>query len=328
MAVNKKGVFFTLAAIGLAIIIMLSFNVYNDYRLKDEMEVIEIRVSTMNDFVKDMEDDIGNAIFIAGFRSLLSLEDYMMKYDDFIDNLGTARDAAFDEVFRKGTVTGTSGTEKMGLMGNNTFLNWTDRMKAQANRIGIELDFTINAGDVTISHIDPWIVEVSVDLIINVEDEKGTASWRIDKTYKGRINITGTGKFVDPLYLVKNNGLINNTIRKTTVSDFSGSNLATHLNNNYYIENSDAPSYLMRFENDLGSSANGIESLANVNEISSAGLGPSGKTAVDYLYFDSGSSTTSCRIEGMEVSHPWFYLDYLPDPPNHLAFYGRICDVP
>ena len=85
----------------------------------------------------------------------------------------------------------------------------------------------------------------------------------------------------------------------------------------------------MRFENDLASSEYGIESLANVDLISSLGLGPSGKTAVDQLYFDSSSGTTDCIIEGMEISHPWFYLDYLPDPPNHLvSFYGRICDIP
>ena len=67
---GRNGVFFTFAAISLAVIIMLSFNAYNDYRLKDNMEVIEIRVNTMNDFVKNLEEDIGNAIFISGFRSL------------------------------------------------------------------------------------------------------------------------------------------------------------------------------------------------------------------------------------------------------------------
>lgn len=302
---------------------MLSFNVYNYYGLKDEIEVIEIRVDTMNDFVKDLENDIENAIFISGFRSLLSLEDYMMKYDNFIDNLGTSLNTAFSESFRLGKITGTSGTDKMHLMENNTFINWTAKMKEQANKTDISLDFTINS--VSIAQTEPWMVGVTVNLDINVKDNKNTASWVIDdKSYTKKINITG---FVDPLYLVNNNGLINNTIRKTTVPDFLGGNLATHLNNNYYTENTDAPSYLMRFENDLGSSANGIESLANVGSISSIGLGPSGKTAVDHLYFSS-TITTDCRIEGMEVSHPWFYLDYLPNPPNHLAFYGRICDVP
>ena len=38
---NKKGIFFTFAAIALATIILFSFNVYNEYRLNEKMEVIE-----------------------------------------------------------------------------------------------------------------------------------------------------------------------------------------------------------------------------------------------------------------------------------------------
>ena len=101
---HKKGIFFTFAAIVLSIVIIFSFNVYTGYRLKEKMEVTEIRINTMNNFIKDLENDIGNAIFISGFRSLLSLEDYMMENDDFIDNLGTDLDTAFSDAFLYGTI--------------------------------------------------------------------------------------------------------------------------------------------------------------------------------------------------------------------------------
>ena len=79
MGMNKRGFFFTTIAIALSLVIIISHNVYTGYRLKDEMEAIEIRVDSMNNFIKDLENDIDNAIFIVGFRSLLSLEDYLMK---------------------------------------------------------------------------------------------------------------------------------------------------------------------------------------------------------------------------------------------------------
>lgn len=311
---NKKGIFFTFAAIVLSIIIILSFSTYNAYRTKDEIELVETRVATMNTFVKDMQEDMENAIFIAGFRGILSLEDYMMKYDRFMGqedspNLATG----FKSLFLNGTIITGIKTETMSIMNNNSFLNWTKRMEIQASKTGILLGFTIN--DVTISHSEPWKVDVSVDLRIKVNDTKGTALWTIDKVLTKKINISA---FVDPLYLVNNNGLVNNTMKITAVDpSASSSDLNTHLINSYYIQHSDAPSYLMRFENNLGSSSNGIESLVNSQERIDAGLSALSRSAVDYIYFGT-SVTTNCEVK--TPSYSWFKLD-----DSHLSFYNAQC---
>src|SRR3989338_145302 len=312
---SRKGIFFTFAAIVLSIIIILSFNTYNVYRMKDKIELAEVRINTMNRFVKDMQEDMENAIFIAGFRAILSLEDYMMKYDRFMGqedspNLATG----FKSLFLNGTIITGVATETVGLMKNNSFRNWTKRMEMQADKTGILLGFTIN--DVTISHSEPWMVDVSVDLRIKVNDTKGTASWEINKVFTKKINISA---FVDPLYLVNNNGLVNNTMTVTTVNpSASSSDLNTHLINSYYIEHSDAPSYLMRFENNLGSSTHGIESLVNSQERINAGLSALDRSAVDYIYFGT-QVTTNCKINNPNYS--WFKLD----TPNHKDFYNAQC---
>jgi len=326
MELNKKGIFFTFAAIALSVIILLSFNTYNEYRLFDKMGVIEIRINTMNNFIKDLENDMDKAIFIIGFRSLLSIEEYMMDNDDFLDNLGTTLNGAFDEAFRLGTINSVN----MMLMEDNTFVDWIERIDNISNKTDMTLDFVINS--VSISQSNPWIVDVTVNLDINVNDKKSTASWVIDnKDYTTKINITSeigdNHRFVDPLYLIFNDGLANNSIRQTTVPDFSSiSNLQEHVDGriplgvsgSYYITNSDAPSYLNRFEEGtiFTASANGIESLVDVETVSGLGLGhPSGKTAVDHLYFDSTSSTLNCNIDGMGIPYDWFLLDYTG--PNH-----------
>ena len=334
MKVNKKGIFFTFAAIVLSLIIITSFNIYTGYRLKEEMEVIEVRINTMNSFIIDLEKDIENVIFISGFRSLLSLEDYLMDHDEFFnDGINTpGLDTAFEDVFLKGTITYGSSIDHMALMDNNTFLNWTKRIKVKANKTGIELEFTVN--DVTIDQSEPWKVDVEVDLTIKIDDKKNTASWTITKPYTGKINITGSGKFVDPLYLIYTNGLANNEIRQTTEA-FPGGSLITHLDNSYYIENIDAPSYLNRFEDDkkFTASVNGIESLADVPTLIGLGLGLPGigKTAVDHIYFSSSTPIASL-IEGMDVSRDWFYLDYtVPCTPGseglHMEYYDATCDI-
>ncbi len=309
---NKKGIFFTFGAIALSVIIILSFNVHNEYRLNDKMDTVGVRINTMNSFIEDLENDAENAIFIAGFRSLLSLEDYMFENDDFLDNLGTT----FQDAFKGAFLNGTIDSQKMDIMKGHTFFNWTERMKVQANQTDIELEFTLEDNDVTISQSGPWIVDVTVDLEVDIQDRKKTASWEIDKPITKKINITG---FVDPLYLVNNNGLVNNTITETTVDpSSSAANLNTHLINSYYIEHSDAPSYIMRFENDLSSSSYGIESLVNSQERIDAGLSALTRSAVDYIYYGS-QSTTDCVIR--DPSYSWFYLD-----SDHLDFYDARCD--
>ena len=319
MAISKgrKGIFFTFAAIALSLVIIFSFKVYTDYGLKDKMESIEARVNTMNNFIKGMEKDMGNAIFIVGFRSLLSIEDYMMNHDTFLNvDDYPSLSVAFEEAFVNGAIPRGITEDKMPLMDNNTFLNWTQRMKSQANKTDIGLGFTIN--DVTISQSEPWQVDVSVDLTISIQDKKNTASWSINKVFTEKINITG---FVDPLYFVNNNGKVNNTIRKTTVDpSASASNLETHLLNSYYIEHSDAPSYLMRFENNLGSSSNGIESLVNSQKLIDAGLTEKSRSAVDFIYYGS-QTTTNCNIKDLD-SYDWFLLD-----SAHLSFYNAVCKV-
>ena len=313
MELNKKGIFFTFAAIALAIIILLSYSVHTEYRLKDKMEVIETRVDTMSNFVKNLEKDAENAIFIAGFRSLLSLEDYMMKYNQFMAQGGSPNLAnGFKDLFRFGTITTGAETETMSLMKNNTFLNWTKRMEARANRIGIEIEFTVNS--VTITQSEPWMVDVRVNLDIDVQDIKSTASWKIDnKDYTKKINITG---FVDPLYLVKTNGVANNTIRETPYSSWPAG-LSAHLTNAYYREHTDAPNYLMRFENNLASNSNGIESLVT-QKLKDKGLPVSSKSAVDYIYFGS-TSPPSCSV--VDIADTDFRLD----DPAHTGFYGTSC---
>jgi len=339
---NKKGIFFTFAAIALSIVIIFSFKVYSDFGLKDEMEVIEIRINTMNNFILDLENDLENAIFITGFRSLLSLEDYMTDKDLFFDSTGVLAPKlqdAFEETFRDGTITFGGSTDNMGIMDNNTFLNWTDRIKSQSNRTNIKLEFNIDS--VTIRQSGPWTVEVEVQLDIDIEDEKNTASWTItNKEYTARINITSEGstaeKFVDPLYIVYNDGLANNAILITPVTDFSGAGLVTHLapldgtmGSSYYRGHSDAPNYLMRFEGNLGSDPNGIESLVDTPKLAAAGATtyPS-KTAVDYIYFDTTNNPSDEPILGMEA-YPWFELDYSGgtcDPTTgHVLFYQRAC---
>ena len=130
-------------------------------------------------------------------------------------------------------------------------------------------------------------------------------------------------EFEDPLYIVYSFGRTTNVIN---ITKFEGnysykinetwnvSNLLAHSENSLYTANSDAPSFLMRFEDDLGSSPYGIESLVNLKKLSDYGLEIDYESSiVDYHYWD-GDNNGDYRIN---FTPSWFKLD-----AGHLAKYN------
>src|SRR3989338_10322389 len=92
---NKKAIFYTTAAIALTAVIIMTYTSYNTYRLSDSMDVIQTRVETVNFFLKDVERDLDKGAFIAGFRALLGLNQFIVTNGTFLDDVN----ARFKEGF-------------------------------------------------------------------------------------------------------------------------------------------------------------------------------------------------------------------------------------
>ena len=139
------------------------------------------------------------------------------------------------------------------------------------------------------------------------------ATWKINTAITTRVSIDN---FEDPLYVIKSFGRVTNAIVKSPITDFVNgndvTNLRIHLNNSYYIASNLSPNYLMRLRGDLGNSSTGIESLVNLDEFIEQGLSINDRSAVDYIYFGT-QSTTNYRIN---KTPSWFKLD-----EDHLEIY-------
>ncbi|MDD5086373.1 MAG: hypothetical protein PHV16_01345 [Candidatus Nanoarchaeia archaeon] len=307
MAIKKKAMVFTIISVILISILVFSFTLYNKYSLRDKSVVTGTRVKSMDNFIMDIENDIERGVYITGFRAIMSMEQYITTNGKFIGD--------FQPRFMEAFLNGTINNSKMALMNESTFVNWTDKVKFEAEKLDINLDFDIN--DVIIYHDDPWEVKVYVDIKINVKDKKNTASWDRDVKITTNISIE---EFEDALYSINSNGKVTNKIIKTTITDFvdgeDATNLQIHLNNSYYIESETAPSFLMRLAGNLSSSPYGIESLVNIEEFKSQGFQTKSRSVVDYIYFGT-QSTDNCQIENMPL---WFMLD-----DNHLSAYECNC---
>ncbi|MAG91137.1 hypothetical protein CMO83_00505 [Candidatus Woesearchaeota archaeon] len=292
----KKGIFYTTAAIALTVVIVVTYSAYSTYRLRDRMDSIETRIESVNFFIKDVENDIDKGVFITGFRTLLSFNQFITNNGTFIDDIN----ARFKESFLNGTI----NDQPLSLMKDSTFTDWANKISAEADEIDILFNFEII--DVKLNQTDPWAIDIGLNISLDIRDKRNTSYWIRNRLLTTQISILD---FEDPLYVINSNGRVTNTIKQSNTTDFvvngKVDNLLDHMNNSYYIAHNDTPSFLMRFEGNLGNSTYGIESLVNLAEFQEQGLALKDRSIVDYIYFGT-KSTTNFRINN---TPSWFKID-------------------
>ena len=299
----KKGIFYTTAAIALTIVIIVTYSAYSTYRLSDKMDVIQTRIETVNFFIKDIEKDINKGAFIAGFRTLLSFNQFIAINGTFLDNV--------NERFKESFLNGTIKQQPLSLMKDSTFTDWANKISAEADKVDIKFNFKIN--DVKLNQSTPWSVDIGLNISLDIKDKRNTSYWLRDRYLTNTISIIS---FEDPLYVVNSKGRVTNTIIITNITNFvvSGKvdNLLIHTNNSWYIAHNDSPSFLMRLEGNLGNSTYGIESLVNLDKFQQHGLALKDRSIVDYIYFGT-KQTINYRINN---TPEWFKID-----EGHLETY-------
>ena len=301
---SKKAVFYTIAAIALTAVIIITYSAYNTYNLSDKMEVIQTRIETVNFFIKDVEKDLIKGAYIAGFRTLLSLNQFIATNGTFLDNVNDR----FNESFLNGTIRNQS----LKLMKDSTFTNWANKISAEADKIDIIFNFTVK--DVRLNQSDPWSVDIGLNISLDIRDKRNTSYWIRDRYLTARMDIIG---FEDPLYVVNSRGRVTNAISMSNITNFvingDAANLLFHLNSSHYISHNDSPNFLMRFENNLSSSSVGIESLVNLDKFQRQGLAIKERSVVDYIYFGT-KSTSNYKTNS---TPDWFRIDQ-----EHLETYN------
>ncbi len=300
---TKKGIFFTLAAASLVVVILLSFSVYKKYEMKEDIETIGIRINTMNNFIKDVEQDLEKGLYIASFRAFTGMSQYIASNGSYINDLkGNFNSLILD---------GTLNSQGISLMDESTFTDWTEKIEEQADKIGVLANFTII--DVEINQTTPWHVDVKAYINITIQDKKNTSMWKRSRNITTKVSLEN---LEDPLYIIGSKGRVTTPIIESPISDFvtggDVTNLMTHANNSYYKASEMSPNFLMRLQGDFSNSSTGIESLVNVQELTDQGLAAKDRSIVDYIYFGS-QATTNYRINATPL---WFKID-----SAHLAAY-------
>lgn len=308
---KRKGIFFTFIAITITAVFILVFTPQADISLQKDRESVKARISSIDNYVNDLESTYFEAILRATtFKAILSLVNYMNSTGSYISNL----DSAFSEVMLAGKINSIPIDEITGrkIMGNNTLADWSSRI-AETAKDTLNVNTTIKISNISAFQAKPWSIESALSLELAVKSN--VAEWKKNITVTTSIGIEG---FDDPYYIINTGGTYANKVKKSGV-EFNQWNIAKvreHVRNGTYAhwENSGAPSFLMRFTNTMAnSSCCGIESLVNPNKIS-----PSDQmeSYADYLFWShkfAGNCSQLYNITGLwdEFRHFKLDLDYV-----------------
>jgi len=323
MKPNKKGVFLTFVAITMIAVYIIIFTPQADISVQRDMQSVTTRISALDNYVSDLENSYFETIMRATtYKTILSLIFYINSTGTPLANL----DSAFKEVMINGTINRVpidSITNK-NIMSNNSFSNWSSRI-IQAGKDTLNANTTININNVSVSQTNPWSVDSRLSIELRVQSD--IAEWKKNITVTAATSIDGLN---DPYYLLNTNGLYAAQIKRSSVEfdAWSIAKVREHLRNNTYVfwQNPDAPSFLMRFTNDMAnSSCCGIESLVNPNRISPS---DQRESYVDYLFWTHVYNPAANCTQIYNITNPltggglWDEFRFFKLDAKHVTLYN------
>lgn len=298
MVLNKKGIFFTSAVIIIISIFLLSYTLVSDV---SERKTSKKRVSTLDNFIISIQEDLIRKSEISGFRIIFLLENNIIQSGEYIYDF----DSSIDEIFFNGTLYGIP--QDPILISGIIFSDIESDIQQNSEKIGV--DVFLSNPSIKITQEDPWTLKINLSTNLFLEDSGGKTSWNKTLNSISYVSIEG---FEDPVYIINTNGLIAKKIIKTPyeplVEGLNTSNLSLHTINSYYLSSTEAPSFLDRLQGDVNSeSIQGIESLVNLAELNSKGIPIKEKSIVDHIYFSSENpSLCTLNVSGIPT---WFRMD-------------------
>ncbi len=301
---GKKGMFFTLLAIAMISLFMLSYTFYSS---SQERKAIQKRVQTLNSFVFSTEQDLRRQLYVAGFRTIFLFEKKIIDTGFYVP---PPIDEKFNTAFFNATIYGESNPS--AILTQVKFSAMLESVKANAEKVNVDINMTNPV--LTVTQDDPWRVKFNLTVDLTVKDKSELASW---KKRTGIIAYVPIEYFVDPIYAVETNNMVPNKILKSPYpSPIGPENILSHAQGQFYINSTYSPSFLDRLQGNLNAGSDyGIESI--VNKINPNLPNNGDKSSVDYIYFNDENNPSSCSVN---AAQSWLRID-----SGHLDTYGVSC---
>ena len=302
MAIGKKGIFFTLIALAIVFLLIITFGGMHTISTVEEIPAINAKVLRTNEFVKDVEQYYLETILrIAAFRTFKAMGELIDQgiqgflpedFEDHFDDCITDGDCDYVDL------DGNLGN--LGGLGNYTLEKLLEDLGETAeSELHIDANFT-KQGNVTLyqdNSTGPFHVGLVYTVFYTVECEE--AGWERNTTINTTLHIIGLD---DPLYANYTSymmAIMPTKYQHWTEEQDTTAQFLEIVNNMEFVYSPYAPSYLNRLSGNITpSECCGIESFINVDTTPLLGNKPA--SFADYCYFYSSAAddpAAGCTFE-------------------------------
>ncbi len=313
---SSAGIFYSLMVLSLLAPIILYITSYMDaVKTQGEQMTVKFEGIELANYADSIALDVPRVLDIASKRAIVAVIDYA-------DTNGQGVTDAEYELKHLILHNNYSDGSDAPIMLNSSFSNWIQATEIIGSNHGFVSD--ISVGNLTITYVNPFTLDFSIDLYANITDRIGTM--RLSRIYTSSTIISIEG-FTDPVYPIYTRGLIERGITKANMSINDSISTRYMINNSWYRNNTDAPSFLERMQgclwplDGLNNCTNrypkmGIESFVFFPEMrahfeeTDPLLRPN-STMIDHYYFNL-TQVEGYNVTGITVDpaiYDWFKMD-------------------
>jgi len=316
---GKKSLFFTFIALVMVSLFIFIFARGINVSNASNAEAFEKHSEILGNHVKGLEDAyLPMALYSSSHKAFMSLFYYINSTGSFLSDV----QSNFSEVVLYGTIDRNPIDLITGrqLMFNSTFTNLSDQIAdISYDLYGVSFSYSVNS--VSLSQEDPWHVIVTANLSYDLNSTE--VSWSRDNVLiESQLDIQD---FYDPYFYINSQRTDQRPFTKSPVR-YDRWTLASFnesiANRTYtHFPDSDAPSFLMRYENNTdflpSSECCGIETVLNSSYYGSSALL---EEYVDYSFWShkyQDNCSALYNITSVKADFPNMKLNL-----NHTLWYG------
>jgi hypothetical protein len=273
--------------------------------------VVGVRGRELASFSQSIYVDLSRVLGIVAKKALIAADEYVISNGTGLDNA----QERLVELMENKSIYG----EPYLFMNTDSLVDWAQKMDAGGESRGFVTNITVVSLNVV--PVDSFKLNFSATVFLDLREKQGLMN--LSRNYSQSILIDVEG-LEDPIQPMKTNGFVKKIIAKQTEGLWGVARVEQATLSGWYLSSSDGASFFDRLEGRITASDKyralspnpiGLETLVNVQEISSKGIPvKENQSIVDYYYFND-STITGYPLNGS--SYSWIKLD-----EEHAAKYG------
>ncbi|MEK6916565.1 MAG: hypothetical protein AABW92_02375, partial [Nanoarchaeota archaeon] len=215
---NSKSVFFSIVSVFIVLLLVAFAELSNSYVAQEtELELTRRRVNLVNNIISDMEDSyFEKIVYVSVKNAMIGISHYysderfstnalekFLEYAlvDVIYN-GTLKDAENNNIdlteyaFVTYTAYGNTTVIKNYMNYDYTLTPLVNEVSDVFDSLGLEVNrFDVEIEQDSLRQKDPWTLEIKADVIYDIRDKTGIASWKGITTKTIDISVYGLYAF-------------------------------------------------------------------------------------------------------------------------------------